>query len=394
MDKRYDVIITGGGVTGSSTAYWLMSQADFSGSVLVVERDPSYENSPSARASGGIRQQFSTPENIQIGLFGAAFVKNIEQYLAVDAESTGMMFREQGYLVLATEETLPIFQANHAVQRVEGAQIVFKDRAELTSSFPWLRGDHLAGGFFGECNEGWVDPYGLLQAFRRKARALGADFVTDRAVELLSSAQRITGVRLASGGSVEAGAVVNTAGASGARALANSVGVALPIESRLRCSFVFECREQGISGAPLTILPSGVAWRPEGSKFLANVSPPVERDPETFEHSIDYDLWEDVIWPSLAESVPMFEAIKLVQTYSCHYDFNTLDENLIIGLAGDFENLYVAVGFSGHGMQQSPAVGRALSELICFGEYRSIDLSRFGYGRVLSGAGIHETNCW
>ena len=394
MDKHYDVVIVGGGVTGSSTAYWLMSQPDFSGSVLVVERDPTYENSPSAKASGGIRQQFSTPENVQIGLFGAHFVKHIDEHLAVDDEPTGVIFREQGYLILATEEALPVLQANHAVQLAEGAQIAFKDPADLVSSFPWIRSDELAGGFFGEHNEGWIDPYSLLQAFRRKARALGAHFVTDRALSMSRSADRVTEVTLATGGKITVGAVVNAAGASGARALANSVGVALPVESRLRCSFVFECREQGLSGGPLTILPNGVAWRPEGAKFLVNVSPPASRDPETLEHNFDHGLWEDIIWPSLAQWVPVFEAIKVVQTYSCHYDVNVLDENVIIGLAGNYENFYLAAGFSGHGMQQSPAIGRALSELICFGEYRSIDLSRFGYERVLSGEGIFESNCW
>ena len=394
MQNHYDVVIVGGGLSGCSTAYWLADSEHFDGTILVVERDPTYENAPSAKATGGIRQQFSTPENVQIGLFGAEFVKSIEQRLGVNGESTGVLFREQGYLLLANDEQLPVFSESNQIQRDLGAQIVFKDPAELVEQFPWLRVDQLAGGFFGERDEGWVDPYSFLQAFRRKARSLGVEFVQDEAQAVVADGRRVTGVRLAANGEVSAGIVVNTAGAYGARAMARSVGVELPIESRLRCTFVFECRESGLAGGPLTVLPNGVAWRPEGQRFLTNVAPPPERDPETHDHPFDHGLFDDIIWPSLAQYIPVFEAIKVVQTYSCHYDFNTLDENAIVGLTADFENFYMAAGFSGHGMQQSPAIGRALSELICFGEYRSIDLGRFGFERVLTGEGIFESNCW
>ncbi len=393
MRQRYDVVIVGGGVTGSSTAYHLVSQGGFDGTVLVVERDPSYEGAPSARATGGIRQQFSTEENIRIGLYGAQFVKQVDEHLAVDGEATGLVFREQGYLLLATDSMLPVMRENNVRQRALGAEIAFKDPPALAARFPWLSAEGLAGGFFGERNEGWTDPYGLLQAFRRKARSLGAEYVADEALEIVCDGGRVTGVRLRDAGVVGAGLVVDAAGASGARALAETAGVSLPIESRLRSTFVFECRED-VSGAPLTVLPIGLAWRPEGQRFLSTIAPPPERDPDTRSFDIDYSVFEETIWPALAERVPAFEAIKLVQAYSCHYDFNTLDENLIIGPCPGVEGLLVAVGFSGHGMQQSPAVGRALYELVSFGEYRSIDLTRFGFERVLTGEGVHESNNW
>ena len=156
---------------------------------------------------------------------------------------------------------------------------------------------------------------------------------------------------------------------------------------------MFECRED-FSRAPLTILPNGCAWRPEGSRYLTNFAPPPERDPETFEFDIDYSWFEEEIWPVLARWIPAFEAIKLSSAYACHYDFNTLDENLIIDRLGNLDNAFFAAGFSGHGLQQSPAVGRALSELICDGEFKSIDLTRFGFARVLAGDGLRELNCW
>ena len=170
-------------------------------------------------------------------------------------------------------------------------------------------------------------------------------------------------------------------------------GIELPVEPRRRCTFVFECRED-LGVPPLTILPSGVTFRPEGRGFLSNVSPPPDRDPVTESLEIDHGLFEETIWPALAERVPAFEAIRLVRAYACLYDFNTLDENAILGRPPGLENFYLACGFSGHGLQQSPAVGRALSELIAFGRYRTLDLSRFGYERVLTGRPIVETNCW
>ena len=191
----------------------------------------------------------------------------------------------------------------------------------------------------------------------------------------------------------EAGVVLDAAGARDAAKIAAMAGVELPVEPRKRCTYVFECR-QDIGVPPLTILPNGVTFRPEGRGFLGNVSPPRERDPTTTDFEIDYELFEEVIWPALAARVPAFEAIKLRHAYSCHYDLNLLDENAILGRPPGLENFYLASGFSGHGLQQSPAVGRALSELITFGEYRTLDLSRLEYQRVLTGAAIVETNCW
>ena len=393
MDARYDVVIIGGGVTGCSTALFLAREPGFDGKVLVVERDPTYENAPSAKATGGFRQQFSTPENIRIGLFGVHFLKHLDEYLAIDGEVPDVGFRENGYLLLTTDSMLPAMLENNAVQRALGADVHFREPDELRTRFPWLDTDGVAGGFLSDSNEGYIDPWALLQAYRRKARSLGVDFVHDEAVSVRSAGSRVTGVTLAAGGDITCGAVVNAAGASGAPEICASLGIEIPIESRKRFTFVFECREP-IGPTPLTITETGVAFRSEGKGFISNVSPPSERDPTTKDTEIEYELFEELIWPALASRVPAFEAVKQTGAWCCHYDYNTLDENLIIGLTPAYENFYVAVGFSGHGLQQSPAVGRALAELIAFSEYRSIDLARFGYERVLTGEALREVNCY
>ena len=346
MDARYDVVVIGGGVTGCSTAMFLAREPGFDGKVLVVERDPTYENAPSAKATGGFRQQFSTPENIRIGLFGVHFLKHLHEYLAIDGEVPDVGFRENGYLLLATESMLPAMLENNAVQRELGADIHFRESDALRTRFPWLDTDGVAGGFLSDSNEGYIDPYSLLQAYRRKARSLGVDFVHDEAVSVRHDGTRVAGVMLATGG------VVNAAGASGAPEICASLGIELPIESRKRFTFVFECRES-IGPTPLTITEAGVAFRSEGKGFISNVSPPPERDPVTKDTEIEYELFEELIWPALAARVPAFEAIKQTGAWCCHYDYNTLDENLIIGRTPAYENFYVAVGFSGHGLQQS-----------------------------------------
>ncbi len=392
MTDSYDVIIIGGGLTGCATAYFLAA-GKFEGSVLVVERDPTYANAPSARSSGGIRQQFSTPENIRIGLYGAEFVKSIDQFLSIDGEAPVVDFKERGYLILASPGTLSLMQENHAVQRQLGACIAYQTNDDLTARFPWLATRGLAGGFLGLANEGWLDPYSLLQAFRRKAISLGVTVITDEVTQLRRRKDRVSELALRSGGSLTPGVVLNAAGARDATGLAAQVGIQLPVEPRKRCAFVFECRKE-VGNMPQVILPNGVAFRHEGQRYLAVVAPPPERDPATTDFDIDYGLFDEIIWPALAERVPAFEAIKVTNAHSCHYDFNTLDENAILGHVPEVENFLVAAGFSGHGLMQSPAVGRALGELIQFGEYRTLDLARLGYERVLAGTPLLETNCY
>ena len=393
MDARYDVVIIGGGVTGCSTALFLARESGFDGRVLVVERDPTYEHAPSAKASGGFRQQFSTPENIRIGLFGVHFLKHLDEYLSIDGETPDVGFRENGYLLLATESMLPAMLESNAVQRELGADVHFRDPDDLRTRFPWLNAEGVAGGFLSDSNEGYIDPYSLLQAYRRKARSLGVEFVHDEVASVQRDGARVTGVTLAGAGEIGCGVAVNAAGAYGAPEICASLGVELPIESRKRFTFVFECREP-IGPTPLTITEAGVAFRSEGKGFISNVSPPPEQDPVTKDTEIEYALFEELIWPALATRVPAFEAIKQTGAWCCHYDYNTLDENLIIGRTPAYENFFLAVGFSGHGLQQSPAVGRALAELITFGEFRAIDLTRFGYERVLAGEALREVNCY
>lgn len=390
MTETCDVAIAGGGVMGSAIAYFLLGPCGFQGRVAVVEKDPTYATAATPRSAGGIRQQFSTPENIAMSSFGAAFLKGAGAALEVDGDRPALPFTEWGYLFLATPAGLDVLKANHATQRPMGAQVVLLTPAELKSRFAWLNVEDLAGGSLGLANEGWTDPYGLLQAFRRKARSLGAVYIADEVIGLTQAGGRIAAAKLAKGGTLTCGALVDSAGYR-AREIAAMAGIDLPVRPRKRLVFVFDCREP-IERAPLLIDPSGVWCRPEGASYIGGVSPPEDQDPDCLDFEIDYAMFEDVVWPTLAHRVPAFESIKLVRAWAGHYDYNTLDQNAILGPHPEIANFYIACEFSGHGLQQSPAVGRAIAELIVHGSYRSIHLARFGFERVLLSHPIVELN--
>jgi sarcosine oxidase len=391
-DDHFDVLIVGGGVVGSSTAFFLSAQGAPPGlRVAVVERDPTYAHASTALSVGGVRQQFSTPENILLSRFTAEFLSSAPRELAVGDDIPDLGFVEAGYLFLASRAGLGALTANHARQTSLGAEIALLEPQQLKSRFPWLEVGDLAGGSLGLRGEGWLDPYSLLQAFKRKAVAQGVVYLQDRVTEIGVASGRVSGVRTASGRRLGVGALVNAAGAR-AREVALMAGIDdLPVRPRKRIVYRIHCREP-LPGAPLTIDPSGVYFRPEGPDFLCGVSPPESQDPDTLDLELDYRWFEEIVWPTLAHRVPAFQAVKLGSSWAGHYAVNTIDKNAILGPHPRLENLYFANGFSGHGLQHAPGIGRALSELILWGDYQSLDLSRFGFQRFASGNLIREVN--
>jgi FAD-dependent oxidoreductase domain-containing protein 1 len=387
--KVYDVIIVGGGVVGSACAYFLRKHG-FSGSVAILERDTSWQYGCTARSVGGMRQQFSTPENIALSTFGINLVKALKAEFGSDAD---VGFKEQGYLICASAEGLAVLADNHAVQRANGADNVLLDGAALSARFPWLVAEGIAAGCLGLSNEGWVDPYMLAALFRTAAIATGAELIAGEVAGLTRAGNRISGVTLASGETLGCGVLVNAAG-TGAGALASLAAIALPVGPRKRYVYVLDCpaATDGLHKAPLTVLPGGVYFRPEGRNFICGLSPEEYEEPAACDWEVDHAWFEDRIWPVLAERVPLFEAIKVTSAWTGHYDYNALDQNAVIGPHPDVRNFLFANGFSGHGLQQGPGVGNAIAELIMHGEYRSIDLTRLGYGRIARQEPLFERN--
>ena len=385
--QTYDVVIVGGAAVGSSVAYFLTHDLGFAGSVVVIERDPTYAHAATTLSAASIRQQFSTPENIRMSRFGVAFFRDLKTRFGADAD---IAFRERGYLLLANETGAATLAASHAVQRSEDADIVLMERAALADRFGWLNTSDLTLGAFGRGGEGWFDAHSLLALMRNAARNKGARYLHEEVVGIERAGARIAGVTLANGERIACGTLVNAAGPQ-AGDVAALAGIALPVEPRKRCVFVVACRT-ALPGMPLMVDPAGVWIRPEGEVYICGVSPPEETDARAADFEVDYALFDEVVWPALAHRVPAMEALKLQRAWAGHYDYNTLDQNAVIGRHPEVTNLLFANGFSGHGLQQSPATGRAVAELITRQKFVSLDLSLFGYERIVEGRAVKELN--
>ena len=390
MKDSYDVVIVGGAVIGASVAYFLTANPDFTGSVLVVERDPRFAQASTALSASSIRTQFSNPINVKISQFGLRFIRDFADAMQVGDDRPDLNFHESGYLFLAnTDAQAQILRENHAVQRACGADTVLWSQAELADAFPHLRVDDIVLASYGRSGEGWFNNTGLMNGFRAKARAQGADLIHDEVTAITRHSSTVTGVTLKSGAVIKAGIVVN---ASGPRAAltARMAGLDVPVEPRKRTLFVLDCARTPEGSArvaggrlPLMIDTSGVFIRPEGRYFLSGAVPVDDPAVDFDDFTPRYAEFEDIIWPALAERSEAFEAMKVVNQWAGHYDYNTLDHNLIVGPHPEVRNFLFANGFSGHGLQQSPAVGRALSELIVHGSYQSLDFAPVGYERIL-----------
>lgn len=389
---RADVVIVGGAIVGSAVATFLALRPDWRGRILVIERDPTYRTSSTTLSAASIRLQFSTPVNIEISRFGISLIKDLDRWLGVSGQPAPEIdFVEAGYLFLATEAGVPVLEANHAVQRAYDVPALLLGPMELQQRFPWMRLDGIAGGSLGLSDEGWFDAYALLMAFRRRARSLGVEYLAGEVTGILRSGDLISGVRLADGQEVAADWVVNAAGPRAAD-VAAMAGIELPVRPRKRFVFHFDCRD--LRGpAPLTINPDGVYFRPEGTGWIGGYSPRAgEPDPDTLDLEVDRSRFEEVVWPELARRVPAFESLRLLDAWAGHYEVNTLDHNAVIGPHSQVANFLFANGFSGHGLQQAPAVGRGLAEWIATGRYETIDLSPLGYERVERNQPLRELN--
>ena len=386
--QRADVVIVGGAVMGASCAYWL-TRMNPGLQVLVVERDPSFARSSTALSVASIRQQFSTGVNVAISRFGIGFIRDFQQNLGVDVGIGSLGLKENGYLFLAhSTEGAAMLQDHAEMQRSHGAATEVWTPDQIKVRFPWLAVDDLTAGSFGSRDEGWFDNMGLLAGFRAAAKALGARFVTDEVIGITVDFGRVTGVTLGQGGAVACGAAVN-AGGTRAAVIARMAGLDLPVEPRKRTVFVIDAPNARHPDAPL-LVDTGFYLRPEQGHWITATVPSEDGPCAVDDFEPDLHLFEDVIWEQLYNRAPGFDAVKVVRHWVGHYAYNTLDQNAILGPHPDVPNLFFMNGFSGHGLQQSPAVGRGLAEHILTGGWQSLDLSDLSIDRVLAGKPFRE----
>lgn len=400
--RAADVVVIGGAATGSSVAMHLGLDPGFAGRVVVVEKDHAYRLAASALSAASIRQQYSEAVNIRMSLYGLAVLRETDRFLEVEGEVPSLGFTESGYLYLAgSDDAVAVLRENHVIQRREGADIALLGPNEIAARFPWLVPDGVALGALGLSGEGWFDGWSLLQGMRRKAKALGAEYVAGEVDGLEREGSRIAAVHLRDGTRIACGHVVNCAG-SGGPAVARMAGLAVPVQAKRRSVFAFTCRTV-LPACPLIIDTSGVWMRPEGAPgpdgrtFIAGWSPPAADDPDWRDEDpasqdVDWPLFEERVWPALAARIPALAEIRPGRAWTGPYDMNLLDQNALIGPTAELRNLHLCNGFSGHGLQQSPAAGRAIAELIVHGRFVSLDLSALSPARIATGRLVRERN--
>lgn len=390
-----DVIIIGGGILGSAAAYFLARNADFYGTVAVIETDLTYRWAATTRSAASLRQQFAVPENIRMSRFGCDFIRGAEEELGIGDWKPDIAFDESGYLMLATEEQANDYRANLTLQRAEGVEIEHLSVEEIAKRFPWLNLDGIALGSLGLAGEGWFDATQLLFGLRRKAEQLGVKYIDGRAVAIGQQGSKVSDVRLASGDRIACGAVVNAAGPK-AREVAAMAGLGAPVESRKRCIFTFESAAK-LPNCPFVYDPlagaGGFYFRPDGDHFLCATAPDPASDKESFDYVVDQSLFHQVILPALVRRVPMLNDLSPGKAWAGHYDYNVFDMNALVGPTSAVENFYFLNGFSGHGVMHAPAAGRAISELIATGAFQTLDLAIFSPDRIARGHRLRDLQC-
>ncbi|MCV2894010.1 NAD(P)/FAD-dependent oxidoreductase [Lentibacter sp. XHP0401] len=391
-NSSYDIVIIGGGIMGASTACFLSQNKDFNGKVLVVERDPTYEFASTSHTNSCMRQQFSTALNVRISQFAADYVKNLGRHLC-DSRVPQLAIQNFGYMYLAdTEARADVLRANHKIQHSAGAATQLMTADEIAAAYPFYALDDILLGSINTVDEGFFDGQAVFDWQRRISREAGVEYISNEVVTLTKNAagNRIESVTLASGETVACGQIVNATGPRAARTAAMA-GIALPVEPRKRFTWVFAAATPLDRPLPLTIDPSGVHVREvSGGTYMAGAH--TEEDPAVAydDFTMDHSLWEDHVWPTIATRIPQFEAIKVITEWAGHYAYNTLDQNAVTGPHPEVGNFLFLNGFSGHGLQQSPAMGRGTAEWLTYGAYRSLDLSAFHYERILANEPILE----
>lgn len=383
--NKYDVIIAGGGIMASSLAYNLRKDG-FTGSIAVFEKDQMYEFSSTPRSEGGIRLSFTTEINILMSRYSLDFYKNFAKEMEVNGESPQIDFKQNGYLYLGTSETMPRLIEEANFQNRCGANMKVLSVEEIHDIIPELNTEDLAGATF-DTDAGYMDPYTVLQFYAKKAKSMEVDYIYQPVQSLLAENGRITGVRLESGEEYHAPIVVNACGAwSGT--LSETIGVDIPVKPFRYQIFCLDLTKKFSKSLPLVFDPTGFYFRGEGEKVITGMP---HKDPYSFEFSSNKSTFEEEVWPIFYERSQLFEQLKVERSWAGLYDFNTIDQNAIIGGHPVMKGYYVITGFSGHGFQQAPAAGKGLSELIRLGKYETLDLSSLSVERFANNQLILET---
>lgn len=381
--NHYDVVIIGGATSGSAIAFFLTSNPDFKGSILVVERDPTLRESATRASNYCVRQQFATEINIKIAQYAAEFIKNFKSIVGTE-DCPELAIRNFGYLYLASdEEFCQVLKEDQALQASCGAgtQLVSKDF--IAEHYPFFKLDDVLMGSFNTQDEGEFDGWKIFQTCRNTAIARGAEYIDNEVIDIVVRDNEVQEVVLKTGHRLRTGKIVNAAGTRSSY-VAKMAGIHLPLEARQRYTYIFEGEHPLSKDIPLTIDPSGVHFRPFGkTQFLVGAPPAgAEVGVEVDDFQYRGDVWTEKLKPVIERRMPTLGKLHVTEAWIGHYDFNTFDHNAIIGPHHEIKNYLFCCAFSGHGSQQAPACGRAVAELLTYGEFKTLDLSPLYYSRI------------
>jgi FAD-dependent oxidoreductase domain-containing protein 1 len=403
--RQYDLIIIGGGIIGGSALYHL-SKSGFKGRVLILEREDALSKGSTALSAGGFRNIWTTPINMKLTGYSIERLKNFREELGFP-----IGFDQRGYLFCQYEENFESAREFGQKWAENGVRIEFLDARQVEEKVPGLRTgiDHIdpevneilkmrpiVGGVFGpDC--GSFDPSAAAQGYFER----GMEGLSGRAeLRLNSEVRRLRleegecrGVELSDGTLIESEKVFVAAGAWTNKLLeqsgltGNDLPPVVPIKRMLYITNLPPI--EGFERIPLTIVDHGIYFRPEGPNLLIG-----RADPDTepgFDITPDAQYYEEQINYYLQERVPGMERCRLLSMWGGLYDTNAIDHNAVLGEHPSAHNLFFATGFSGHGAMEAPAAGLAISELVQFGAYRTLDCTPLSIERFRKGKPIHET---
>lgn len=388
---HYDVVIIGGATMGACTAWFLASNPDFRGRVLIVERDKSYLQAQTAASNNCMRQQFANPINVKIGQYAAEFLRNFRENLGGDPAVPELSIRNFGYLYLSDgPELTKVLQRDQSVQQECGAGTKMVTPNDIAAEYPFYNLSDIEAGSLNTVDEGYYNAPLMVEWLLRKSIETGVEYIENEVASIARDGDKVTGVTLASGETMTVGHVVN---ASGTRAgqVADMAGLTLDIQPKRRYTFIFKAKQPLDRDLPLTIDPTGVHFRQFGDNYLVGC-PPLGDDATVGvdDFSAEATIWQDKVHPIISNRIPQFKDVEIIDFWIGHYDFNTFDYNVVIGPHDKVSNFHFTNGSSGHGSQQGPAVGRGVAEQIIYGAFRSMDLSPFLYERFAKGERVVE----
>jgi FAD-dependent oxidoreductase domain-containing protein 1 len=386
-----DVVVIGGGVVGSAAA-WRLRADGVSGRVVVVERDPTYARASSFLAMGGIRQQFASAVCVQMVQHSVRLWQTFDERMRTPSHTPKTWFRQRGYLFLADDATSAALGARADAQDAAGVVQRRLSVADIDALVPGLALDDIRWGLFGP-EDGYANPREVLFGLRAAAAHAGAEYVQDEVTGLSVQSGRVTGVRLASGGGIDAPVVVNAAGALSGR-VAALAGLAVPVEPVRQLLFRCTLPAPWPTRFPMVIDPGGVHWRHDdpvapGDPDRITLAFTKWDEPAGERFECDDARWEHEFYPALVRRMPALAEVADVHGWAGLYEM-TPDHNPVIGAHPALAGLIFASGFSGHGLMMSPATGLIVSELVRLGASRTFDIAPFAVDRFERGAVVPD----